>query len=103
MKKVLKGMPSFSALGIKNQMLALAVCVGVGMGTISTTHAAPARNVNPPSLKASAPNVYVVKKGDSLWTIAKNTSVSVEKIKQANRNKNLRILQPGQQLTIPKN
>jgi len=71
MKKVLKGMPSFSALGIKNQMLALAVCVGVGMGTISTIHAAPARNVNPPSLKASAPNVYVVKKGDTLWDISK--------------------------------
>lgn len=35
MKKVLKGMPFFSALGFKNQMLALAVCVGVGMGTYS--------------------------------------------------------------------
>src|SRR5690606_19215070 len=71
MKKVLKGMPSFSALGFKNQLLALAVCVGVSMGTISTANAAPARNVNPPSLKASAPNVYVVKKGDTLWDISK--------------------------------
>lgn len=71
MKKVLKGMPFFSALGFKNQMLALAVCVGVGMGTIHSTEAAPARNVNPPALKASAPNVYVVKKGDTLWDISK--------------------------------
>lgn len=71
MKKVLKGMPFFSALGFKNQMLALAVCVGVGMGTIHSAEAAPARNVNPPALKANAPNVYVVKKGDTLWDISK--------------------------------
>ncbi|WP_180097195.1 MULTISPECIES: LysM peptidoglycan-binding domain-containing protein [unclassified Acinetobacter] len=71
MKKVLKGMPFFSALGFKNQMLALAVCVGVSMGTIHSAEAAPARNVNPPALKASAPNVYVVKKGDTLWDISK--------------------------------
>ena len=71
MKKVLKGMPFFSALGFKNQMLALAVCVGVGMGTIHSAEAAPARNVNPPSLNASEPNVYVVKKGDTLWDISK--------------------------------
>lgn len=71
MKKVLKGMPFFSALGFKNQMLALAVCVGVGMGTIHSAEAAPARNVNPPALKASAPNIYVVKKGDTLWDISK--------------------------------
>ena len=71
MKKVLKGMPFFSALGFKNQMLALAVCVGVSMGTIHSAEAAPARNVNPPALKANAPNVYVVKKGDTLWDISK--------------------------------
>ncbi|MCO8091571.1 LysM peptidoglycan-binding domain-containing protein [Acinetobacter pseudolwoffii] len=71
MKKVLKGMPFFSALGFKNQMLALAVCVGVSMGTIHSAEAAPARNVNPPALKTSAPNVYVVKKGDTLWDISK--------------------------------
>jgi len=71
MKKVLKGMPFFSALGFKKQILALAICTGVGLGTISTVEAAPARNVNPPSLKASAPQVYVVKKGDTLWDISK--------------------------------
>ncbi|RKG48154.1 LysM peptidoglycan-binding domain-containing protein [Acinetobacter cumulans] len=71
MKKVLKGMPLFSALGFKKQMLALAICAGVGLGAISTVEAAPARNVNPPSLKASAPHVYVVKKGDTLWDISK--------------------------------
>ena len=71
MKKVLKGMPTFSALGFKKQLLALAVCVSVGVGVISVAEAAPARNVNPPALKAGAPQVYVVKKGDTLWDISK--------------------------------
>lgn len=71
MKKVLKGMPTFSALGFKKQLLALTVCVSVGMGMVSIAEAAPARNVNPPSLKAGAPQVYVVKKGDTLWDISK--------------------------------
>lgn len=71
MKKVLKGMPSFNALGLKKQLLALAVCVSVGAGMVSVAEAAPARNVNPPALKAGAPQVYVVKKGDTLWDISK--------------------------------
>lgn len=71
MKKVLKGMPTFSALGFKKQLLALAVCVSVGVGMVSVAEAAPARNVNPPALKAGAPQVYVVKKGDTLWDISK--------------------------------
>ena len=71
MKKVLMGMPSFSALGLKKQMLALAIVAGVSLGTVSTVEAAIARNTNPPALKADAPNVYVVKKGDTLWGISK--------------------------------
>lgn len=71
MKKVLKGMPTFSALGFKKQLLALAVCVSVGVGVVNVAEAAPARNINPPALKAGAPQVYVVKKGDTLWDISK--------------------------------
>ena len=71
MKKVLKGAPNFSALGFKKQLLALAVCVSVGIGMVSLAEAAPARNINPPALKAGAPQVYVVKKGDTLWDISK--------------------------------
>ncbi|AXY61473.1 LysM peptidoglycan-binding domain-containing protein [Acinetobacter sp. WCHAc010052] len=71
MKKVLKGIPSFNALGLKKQLLALAICVSVGAGMVSVAEAAPARNVNPPALKAGAPQVYVVKKGDTLWDISK--------------------------------
>jgi membrane-bound lytic murein transglycosylase D len=48
-------------------------------------------------------DVYEVKKGDSIWTIARNTGVSVEKIKLANTDKNLQVLQPGLKLAIPKN
>ena len=71
MKKVFKGMPTFSALGVKKQLLALAVCVSVGVGVVNVAEAAPARNINPPALKAGAPQVYVVKKGDTLWDISK--------------------------------
>ncbi len=71
MKKVFVGTPIFSAVGLKKQMLALAVSVGVSLGTVSIAEAAPARNINPPSLKANAPQVYVVKKGDTLWDISK--------------------------------
>ena len=71
MKKVFMGMPSFSALGLKKQMLAVAIATGVGLSTIPSVEAAIARNANPPTLKASAPNVYVVKKGDTLWDISK--------------------------------
>lgn len=46
MKKVFMGMPSFSALGFKQHILALAICVSVGASVISTAHAAPARNTN---------------------------------------------------------
>ena len=71
MKKVFKGMPTFSALGFKKQLLALAVCVSVGVGVVNVAEAAPARNINPPALKVGAPQVYVVKKGDTLWDISK--------------------------------
>lgn len=71
MKKVLKGTSSFRALGLKQQALALAVCFSFGVGAVSTVQAAPSRNINPPTLQANAPNVYVVKKGDTLWDISK--------------------------------
>ena len=68
MKKVLNGIPSFHALGLKKQLIAVAICAGLGM-TVNITHAA-SPNVSPPSVKAGAPHVYVVKKGDTLWDIS---------------------------------
>jgi hypothetical protein len=72
MKKVFKDTSYFSVLGLNKHILALAVCAGLSVGAITTTEAAtPTRNINPPALKANAPNVYVVKKGDTLWDISK--------------------------------
>jgi len=45
-------------------------------------------------------NVYIVKKGDSLWQIAKNLKTSVEEIKKLNNLTN-NLLQVGQILKIP--
>ena len=104
MKKVFMGMPSFSALGFKQHMLALAVCVSVGAGVISTAQAAPTRNYNPPALKANAPNVYVVKKGDTLWDISKrflNNPVRWPEIWASNRHvKNPHWIFPGDRLLM---
>jgi hypothetical protein len=71
MKKVLTDTAIFRVLGFKQQLLAVAICTSLGLGMISVAEAAPARNVNPPALKANAPNVYIVKKGDTLWDISK--------------------------------
>ncbi|RSE30516.1 LysM peptidoglycan-binding domain-containing protein [Acinetobacter junii] len=68
MKKVLNGIHSFHALGLKKQLIAVAICAGLGM-TVNITHAA-SPNVSPASVKAGAPHVYVVKKGDTLWDIS---------------------------------
>ena len=70
MKKVLKSIPTFSALGFKKQLLTLAMCVSVGVGVMGVAEAAPTRNINPPALKVGAPQVYMVKNGDTLWDIS---------------------------------
>ena len=46
MKKVLNGIQSFHALGLKKQLIAAAICAGLGM-TVNLTHAA-SPNVSPP-------------------------------------------------------
>ena len=45
-------------------MLLLAVALGLA--------SAASPNVSPPNLRADAPNVYIVKKGDTLWDISKH-------------------------------
>ncbi|MDM1765478.1 MULTISPECIES: LysM peptidoglycan-binding domain-containing protein [unclassified Acinetobacter] len=60
----------FNATGFKKQVLAVALCVSAGVAIVDVAHAAPSPNQNPPSLKANAPHVYVVKRGDTLWDIS---------------------------------
>ena len=53
-----------------------------------------------PQGKTSTENIYTVKKGDSLWTIANRSNTTVEKIKVLN-NLTSNLLSIGQQLKIP--
>ncbi|ALH94624.1 LysM peptidoglycan-binding domain-containing protein [Acinetobacter equi] len=71
MKKGLNGTSFISALGFQKYFLLLALIISVGLSISSNIYADIARNINPPTLKANAPNVYLVKKGDTLWDISK--------------------------------
>ena len=68
MKKLFTGTPPLRASGFKKHCVALAICMSAGLFTTQIIHASP--NNTPPALKASAPNVYIVKKGDTLWDIS---------------------------------
>lgn len=61
---------NLNAMGFKKQVLAMALCVSASVAIVDVAHAAPSPNQNPPSLKANAPHVYVVKRGDTLWDIS---------------------------------
>lgn len=52
----------------KRHLAQLSLCIGLAAG-FSSVHAQ-SPNLNPPSLHANAPHVYVVKKGDTLWDIS---------------------------------
>ena len=69
MKKVFNGRVSFRAQGFKKQVLALALCLSAGVAYMDVAIAA-SPNHSPPALKVGAPQVYVVKKGDTLWDIS---------------------------------
>lgn len=55
-------------VALKPQLLALAMAAA--LGSISPASIAASPNINTPQLQSNAPNVYVVKKGDTLWDIS---------------------------------
>ena len=64
----------------------------------------PGRTIHIPTAGNTAPNAqvvkYVVRKGDSLWLIAKRFNTSIPKLRSWNRLHRRHHLQPGQQLKI---
>jgi LysM repeat protein len=65
-----------------------------------TATQAPASVAPAPAATAST-HVYVVKKGDSLWKIAKAESVTVGELSRANNLTKTSTLKVGQKLTVP--
>ncbi|WJH29621.1 LysM peptidoglycan-binding domain-containing protein [Paenibacillus sp. CC-CFT742] len=49
----------------------------------------------------AAAETYTVKKGDTLWTIAKTNGTTVAEMQKLNRLKNVNVLQVGQKLKLP--
>lgn len=68
MKKVLLGKNHFSGLSVKRHLAALMLGMSLSTAFIHLSHASP--NITPTVLRANAPHVYVVRKGDTLWEIA---------------------------------
>lgn len=53
-----------------------------------------------PTSNIELPNKYIVKKGDTLWSIAKENNISISELKSAN-NLETNLLSIGQELIIP--
>lgn len=70
-KKPMKTQSRFQNLPSAHKTLALSIVMGLGMMLPGLASAA-SPNVSPPNLRADAPNVYIVKKGDTLWDISKH-------------------------------
>ena len=72
-------------------------------GPTAANSLTPAAPVTPPQVAPPAPatRLHVVKKGDSLWKIAKAEGVSVGELSRANNLTKTSTLKIGQKLTVP--
>ncbi len=70
-------------------------------GTAAVSEAAPLVAAGDYAAKAAAPSSYLVVRGDSLWTVAKKSGVTVNDLVKANNLRSNSTLQIGQRLVIP--
>lgn len=75
--------------------------VGVRLPPIRPNTAVASAVVAEPVADVTPATTYVVMSGDSLWTIAKKSRLTVAEIAAANNLKTSAVLQPGQKLIIP--
>ena len=66
----------------------------------ATAQQVASRGVPVADLVANAPDTYVVKRGDTLWSIAKRFEVSHEDILRWNELESAAVITPGDALTI---
>jgi len=80
-------------------LLTVAASSGPAPPTTQSSTTAPA--TPPPTPATTEPGVYIVQKGDSLTSIAKQFGVSVAQLVAANNIKNQDHIEEGERLTIP--
>lgn len=73
----------------------------INLNNLGTTMLQIGQQLLIPKKETTLDNIYIVKKGDSLWSIANQYGISVNELKSAN-NLSSNILTTGQELIIPK-
>lgn len=72
----------------------------INLNNLGTTMLQIGQQLLIPKKETTLDNIYIVKKGDSLWSIANSYNITVDELKNAN-NLTTNILSVGEQLIIP--